>query len=285
MMWHVASPSQNIIVVGPQGHNPMMGGSVWKQLAIFHQAQAIRMLQTQLLPALEGDKAACRHVRDLLTITLWADRPNLIELTLQFKDKQKVLRLKGTDVQNSQVFGGMPKALRRLLSEDAHQVLHIADKVGAHHSAIKLYMQHMRLACVHLLQAVQELSGSRQSVHEVHDLCDKIARLSLILRPKAVQAAERKAPRSLKQFFLECGGSPETVGRVLTHFSTHLHQSKTSLRRALEAPVQRTSTRPRLLEPEVKPDFQMGVKNTFIHIDEPKVTLRRSQSAPDLPQA
>lgn len=33
-----------------------------------------------------------------------------MELSLQFKDKQKVLRLKGTDVQNSQVFGGMPKA-------------------------------------------------------------------------------------------------------------------------------------------------------------------------------
>ncbi|CAJ1438484.1 unnamed protein product [Effrenium voratum] len=194
--------------------------------------EGVRRLQQKLLPALasQGAKKAAIKARDVVSISLWVQRPRAVEMALKFKEKDKVLGLDGGKQQNSQVISSLPKALRRLLEapEEVSDVSEVSE-------SFKKEIHHFRGKMMEAFRIFADAMQREPDAAETRELCDRMARLCLLLRPSETIDAEEGRKERLKGFLGQMGLKGPAMGRMLTHFKCHLSTSRRLLQEALQA--------------------------------------------------
>ncbi|CAJ1381567.1 unnamed protein product [Effrenium voratum] len=195
------------------------------------QEEGVRRLQQKLLPALasQGAKKAAIKARDVVSISLWVQRPRAVEMALKFKEKDKVLGLDGGKQQNSQVISSLPKALRRLLEapEEVSDVSEVSE-------SFKKEIHHFRGKMMEAFRIFADAMQREPDAAETRELCDRMARLCLLLRPSETIDAEEGRKERLKGFLGQMGLKGPAMGRMLTHFKCHLSTSRRLLQEALQ---------------------------------------------------
>ncbi|CAJ1438486.1 unnamed protein product [Effrenium voratum] len=226
----------------------------WEMEGLRWQGEALRLLEEELLPSL-AQKELRAAARDLLVVSLWANRPSPVERSLGSKTKNALLGLRGDGEQRSQLMGAMAKALARLFNEKVWDI-----QVPAKSSStLKCYEEAMEASFGCFVRAAEQQMENRMRPTQ---LIGRIATLLSLSGEGDVELLQR-----LQKYI-----GVDTASILVPHLRASAQANLTRLWRCLEAYWRKpkTNAAKRRL-PKAKEQGQAAresVKNTFIHYGE-----------------